>query len=296
MAKCQEFNYDPELTMRVLMSIKWVLGFAASSGLVLAFGGNAFAADAGTNSAPQAAQETTVAEKPQGQTAVSTSVVTISVHETSLPATGPELTKPVKPVDTAAAPLPGAPVAQPNTSTASVSAAATVAPNEVQPTTTAPVVMTVPVSPVTEPQAVQYQPLHMTVQPVITSARPVQANDLASDIPTAVAPASNDHSPVPAQPTGVLGQLSAQLAGSVVRQVYVPTVTLAGLATLITLMIFLILLTVGTIEAAFGINTRRDGYAHAPRSDVAAATFNFLFATPSSLSYVTATRRRVAHF
>jgi hypothetical protein len=150
------------------------------------------------------------------------------------------------------------------------------------------------------PQAGTYipavqRPVHLPVQPIITSSRTVSVMDLASQLPTAAAP-SADNAPVPpAQPTGALGQLSAQLAGSVVKGVYVPEATGLG-AAVITLMILLTLFTSGKVYAVSIFGSRRDGYAHAPRSDVAAATSNLYFATPFSMSYVTAERHYATRF
>jgi hypothetical protein len=61
-------------------------------------------------------------------------------------------------------------------------------------------------------------------------------------------------------------------------------------------MILLTLFTLGKVYVGAIFGTRRDGYAHAPRSDVAAATFNLYFATPFSMSYVTAERQYATRF
>jgi hypothetical protein len=93
--------------------------------------------------------------------------------------------------------------------------------------------------------------------------------------------------PAPSQPSGVFGQLTAVLAGSVVPPLFLtPVLKFAGLAAEIALLILLPFLFVQRVAYVFGSWTRRGGYAHAPRSDVAfAVTANTLFATPLNFSY-----------
>jgi hypothetical protein len=114
-------------------------------------------------------------------------------------------------------------------------------------------------------------------------------DDLAAMVPTAPQqdrqPAK---APAPALPGGVFGHITAQLAGSVVPHEFwgldVGTTRLwLGL-----IILGLLLSGVVSLGLSFGSSLRRSGYAHAARSDVAAAWFVFPFATSLRLGYVSA--------
>lgn len=280
--------------MKVLNSAKWVSRFAASGGLMLVLSGSAWAAEGDTGVIAEPDQNATVSVNQVQTSSTSTvSLVTIAQDNQSVQgsvapvssisnATDPSVVK-VSAVPTTD--LPVAPVA-----------AETKAANVVS----EPVPAAVPTAKAvaiakSAPSVVADRGYDLPLQPVITGFKSIPVNDLASQLPTA-APASSDKVPAPARPTGVLGQLSAQLAGSVVKPVFLPAAASLGVSGTLNLMIFLTLLIACAVAPAFGFATRRDGYAHAARSDVAVATFNLPFATPFSMSYVMATRQSATHF
>lgn len=279
--------------MRVLKSAKWVSCLAASGGLMLMLGGNAMAADSDSAVKIEGDQKAAVSVS-QEQTTVSSSqtVVTVSQTNQAVQATGPaaesvgEVPAPVKPVKTPVAATPA--VASPLVSKET----GVINELEAQPSTlSASAPEKVPAAPVAAPN---HRDLPLQSMGII-SFHPMPVSETVAQLPTAAAPTAPTKAPSPAEPTGALGQLSAQLAGTVIKPVFVPEAANLGLGSNLTLTIFLMILTVRVAAAAFGFATRRDGYAHAARSDVA-GTSNLIFATPFSMSYVTATRQRATHF
>jgi hypothetical protein len=137
------------------------------------------------------------------------------------------------------------------------------------------------------PKTIKIGTAVLPVQPKITNSNPVVAQDLAAMIPSApVHERAANNLPAPSETSGVLSRLSASLAGTVVPPVYsAPTLSAVGLILTLTLIISLTWLSLGRVVITFGAWLRRGGYAHAARSDVAAATFSSLFATPLKLSY-----------
>lgn len=283
--------------MKVLNSAKWVSRVAASGGLMLVLSGGAWAAEGDTVVTAESDQNAPVSASQSQTSSTSTvSLVTIAEESQSIQESGAPIGAALEPAsaNVVGGATPAATVELTQVPTAAEGAAVSII---VQPESAAvpaeskaneAVVMSTPA-------AAAYRVYDLPVQPVVTGFNSMPVSDLASQLPTA-APASPDKVPAPAQPTGVLGQLSAQLAGSVVKPVFVPVAAALGASSTLNLIIFLTLLIACAVAPAFGFATRRDGYAHAARSDVAAATFNLLFATPSSMSYVMATRQSATHF
>jgi hypothetical protein len=139
-------------------------------------------------------------------------------------------------------------------------------------------------------KAIIFKSQVLPIQPVITTSHPLAITDLAGSVPTAAPQQEPAKAPVPSQPSGgVLGLFTAQLAGVVVPPIFLsPSNTWTGLGAILTLMTLVALFVAQNLVTTFGARLRRGGYAHAARSDVAVATLNTIFATPFSLSYVTA--------
>lgn len=285
--------------MRVLNSAKWVWSFAISGGMLLVLGGSAMASDGATDAGNQAVQEahtvTTVESSGSGDVHVMVAQDSHTQSEAGIVVTEPT-TEPA--------------VSNTQVNDETVEGAVkdkALTPGDVKPSPVDVVTVSALSAPEAEVVAVSdvmavvktasivsnavFQPMRQ----MAASAVAPTVKDMATShsMPTA---ATNTNSPLaPAQPTGVLGHLSAQLAGSVVKPVFLPMVAALG-ASMFTLMILLTLLNRSKIVKIFAVGSRREGFAHAPRSDVAAATINSYFATPFSMSYVTAKRLDTAHF
>jgi hypothetical protein len=138
-------------------------------------------------------------------------------------------------------------------------------------------------------KAVVFNSTVLPVQPKITNSHSVGAQDLAAAMPSAPAQQQNPtKAPTPSQPSGLFTKLATELAGTVVPQLFTPTVSgFVNLIARLSLMFTELLLLVGLFGMSFGAWLRRSGYAHAARSDMASG-FLFLFATPFQMSYVTA--------
>jgi hypothetical protein len=128
----------------------------------------------------------------------------------------------------------------------------------------------------------------LEIQPKITTSRPVVIQDLATSMPTAAE--QTHHSPTtpaPAKSAGLFSRLTSELAGTVVPVTFaVPALDFISVA-IGALMLAIGFLALGFTGMNFGAWMRRSGYVHAARSDVSAGFFS-LFATPMSLSFVTA--------
>jgi hypothetical protein len=103
----------------------------------------------------------------------------------------------------------------------------------------------------------------LAIQPMITSRL---ATDLAALIPSAPAPVK-DQAPVPAQSTGLLGNLTAQLAGTALPQLFTShALAVSHLLTALNLAALIILL-MNVFTFTYGLWLRRGGFATAARSD-----------------------------
>jgi len=127
----------------------------------------------------------------------------------------------------------------------------------------------------------------LPVQPMIVSHETVPV-DLASTLPSAPQQRQQPH---PAKSTGMLGSLTAVLAGTVVPQ----PLMLGGMgivplaAVLLFALIATLLFTVFVFT--YGSWLRRGGFATAARSDEPAFSHISSIATPLFLGYVTTLRR-----
>ncbi len=285
--------------MRVLSSAKWVWSFAVSGGMVLVLSGSAMASEVMTDEGKQAVQTahtvTTVESSGTGEVQVVVTQDSQTQSEAGEVAAEPTTEQTavntqinddaVAAAVTAEAPTP----VEVKTSPADVAVTGSLVAPVAEVTASSKELATV--KPVSAVSAVVYQPK----RPITASAVATTVKDMAASQPMPTAATDTDSPLAPAQPTGVLGHLSAQLAGSVVKPVYMPMAATLG-TSMFTLMLLLTLLNRSKIVKIFADGARREGFAYAPRSDVAAATFNSYFATPFSMSYVMAIRQSKAHF
>ncbi|HSX01725.1 MAG TPA: hypothetical protein VLI05_00240 [Candidatus Saccharimonadia bacterium] len=136
--------------------------------------------------------------------------------------------------------------------------------------------------------AVSMVPYHsswLAIQPTIT-AHP----ELPLGLTLGLAAPSPNHNKTPASPSGLLGTLTAELAGAVVPVYWLLlgplggvrrfSLSLAEAGRLVSLL--------GVVSTTYGLWLRRTGYAHAARSDMAAS----FFATSHLESYVQTLRLR----
>ena len=305
--------------MRLLKSAEMVLGLALGGGMLLGLSGGAFAAEGSVNTTSQ-----TVTQENSGQPSApaetkDASTVTVSVLTVAKSTQGSETVAPTptKLGDVAAntsdqsvgaqtvkSDATNVSTATPGTTGEAVKANSADATKSLTGTETAATLAaagvaenpaTIPAEPAltatrntvsTEPV---YHNVVLPVQPMITNTRPAVINDLAATLPSAPTQQDPANVPTPSQPSGLFGALIAQLAGVVVPHVFLaPVLGFAGLTVAYTLLILASAFAARRFVTSFGLWLRCGGYAHAARSDVAVATFTSLFATPFSLSFVTA--------
>ena len=141
-----------------------------------------------------------------------------------------------------------------------------------------------------ESESIIFKSAMLPIQPRITTGRAVQIIDLASFVPTAFDQSENSTQvPAPTHPNGVLGELIAVLADSIVPSVtYTCMVIIAGFGALLMLVVLANILRISGRYYSFASWLRRGGYMHAARSDVGHAMSDLFFATPLEMSYVPA--------
>lgn len=288
--------------MRLLKSASKLLGLAASGGLLLILSGSAFAAerDTGISAQPSPSvtvqnNQTNIQKSDTPKTAASSDVKVSVTHDSQTvaePSVSPNASPAVSPTSTstpaakAVAPTPAL-----KSETTPAAAAPAAAPMTVEKVPAVPVPAAseaLPPAPKAAAAPAVILAARMPLKPMITHNVAPAVVDLASQLPTAAVPSEPEKHPVPPQPSGLLGQLTAQLSVSEVKIPFVPAATSATLAALFTLTTFLSLLTLMKTATVLVHRARREGFAYSPRSDVAVATTNLLFATPFSLGYVTA--------
>ena len=244
--------------MRVFKSAKWVSGLAASGGLMLMLGGNALAADGDSGMVAVSDQSATV-QVSESQTTTST----MSLATTTQPSQSVQAPVATNIATSAVASGDAPKVAESAPSEDSLTPVAAASSALINPSDPAPAMaaQTPAVEPneATKPTIVSLGLYDLPIQPIITSIRPEPVIDLPSQLPTATNPVSPTQAPTPARPTGALGALSIQLAGSVVKSVFLPAAVGLGAAAPLSLMIFLPLLTLRVLSFAFGFLTRRHG-------------------------------------
>ena len=137
---------------------------------------------------------------------------------------------------------------------------------------------------------VMFNSVALAIQPRIVTGNWVEIADLATFVPSAPEQRkSSTQHPVPTQSSGVFIRLTSTLAGMTVPPFfYTPTIGFIGIK--VGLMVILAVVSIFTRRNfhSFSNWTRRGGFAHTARSDVASAMFNSFFATPLNLSFVTA--------
>jgi hypothetical protein len=126
---------------------------------------------------------------------------------------------------------------------------------------------------------VTYHTTVLTIKPMITS-RVALAIDLAAAVPSASLPAKE---PTPTQSSGLLGNLTAQLAGTVLPQALLSDGSILDHLMLALNVMMLSILLINVFTFTYGLWLRRGGFATAARSD--APSFNFLVATPLLSGY-----------
>lgn len=137
---------------------------------------------------------------------------------------------------------------------------------------------------------VMFNSVELAIQPRITTGHQTEIADLAAMVPSAPEQReSSTQHPVPTQPSRLFIRLTSTLAGTVVPPVaYTPSNEFISIK--VGLMIALAVVSILTRRSfhPFFNRTRRGGFAHAARSDVASAMFNSFFATPLNLSFISA--------
>lgn len=276
--------------MRLVTSVKYLVGFATASSLAILLSGSAMAAESSSN---QVEPGSLVSVETQGNVVVSQHISQISVSSTS--GNG-------EAADSALGSVSSEPSLSSLASDSKASqqdvaktegglgSSATGAVQRVQ-TESNPAVQSSSVSnplesaastPVMQADAtgrtVVYNSQSLPVQPVIMSQTTAVA-DLATNIPSAPA---TTHTPLPVKSTGVLFALTDHLANTIVP----------GLASLIDLkamdarlsLLMIIVVTLIVVIGGFAARLKQSGFATAARSDVAMSHLNF--ATPSGMGYV----------
>lgn len=122
----------------------------------------------------------------------------------------------------------------------------------------------------------------------------ILASSPAAEAAAAPVVADRGQQPAPAQPNGLLGDLTLQLAGTVVPDflhwVLFAPASLSPRTVVWPLAIAILML---LFAQGYAARLRRGGYATAARSDVAGS--HFLFATPLILNYAQATSPPIVH-
>jgi hypothetical protein len=128
-------------------------------------------------------------------------------------------------------------------------------------------------------QPVVYHSTVLTIKPTITSHVALAA-DLAAAIPSAPLPAKE---PTPTRSSGLLGNLTAQLAGTVLPQALLSDGSILDHLMLVLNLMMLSVLLINVFTFTYGLWLRRGGFATAARSD--APYSNLLVATPLLSGY-----------
>lgn len=301
--------------MSLAKSIKVIFAFAMSGGFVLIMSGSALADTSGSGttsvaaipSTPAQSNNSTITHRHNGSRAAvgAASAATGDTATSAGTAGGTPLSPQTTQADSTTAPASNGSASSSTDGTAPVvssdangtstvpSGAADVAANSLA-LASVPAANAVITSPAPKPVPQNSMVINsaiFTIQPNVTASRPMFYDDLAGMVPSAPIAPSKDapKKPVPAQPSGVLDQLTAELAGIVVPPVFFsPTLGQTGFAVMLAGLMLLSLIALKRVALTFGAYLRRGGYAHAARSDVAGATFSSLFATPFRLGYVLA--------
>ena len=311
---------DVGYCMKIVKSIAIVLGIAAGSSIFLVLSGSAFAAGSGPGTTSQTAApteavkqvstvattavvtaaETTVDDKAQVSKLLGTVNLT-NEQEVKIPSgtiwVSDNNSRRTSSISKLEAPNPAvnvsfknateeraAPANDGKTTRPVPEAAAASLEAELTLTAVAPSVIS------QSEHRVMFNSVALAIQPRITTSHQTEVADLAAMVPSA--PEQREHStqhPVPTQSSGVFNRLTATLAGTIVPSfVYTPTSGVIGIK--IGLIVFLIVISILARRTFYSFSnwTRRGGFAHAARSDVASAMFNSFSATPLNLSFVTA--------
>jgi hypothetical protein len=300
--------------MRLVTSAKYLIGFAAASGVVVVLGGSALAAEGvakpdvqspniaffqpvdsasqsevhqnkDTESTPvllseESSESGTAVNKPQVEASKESAPQAIPVVK------GAEVSSSVKSgitqtIQKSTSLVPVVPVAQSKTPDAPVGDQPTQP--QLEQVTSAPKepVVSAQVSNMAADRVVVFKSQVLPLQPLITSHASLVNSDLAATVPSA--PATKDM-PAPANSTGLLSSLTASLASTIVPQFMImqvsePSPIVASLRLTTGLVVFVFIY-------SFGLWIRRGGFQFAARSDVAAS--GFFVATPLSMGYVPA--------
>lgn len=307
--------------MRLAKSVRIVFGLAVGSGVALVLSSSAFAADdgAGTSAESLTISAMRTVEETGSQGGGSLTETTSAVSTDSSKPERAELSQSgltvrkdvVEPAEQASISQGDSPMtstgipteasrptaAEPEALSSDVSASGTAITEKTLGTpelkTSQPVVAeddgkSTTVTPVED--GVVFRSTVLPIQPKITTARPAVVQDLATAIPSAPEQKQNPtKTPTPTQPSGVFGHLTAELAGTVVPKAFwLPLLDEGRAAAPVMAVLALPVLVAGGIVSTFGAVLRREGFAHAARSDVADSGFNTFFAPPFRLDYVSA--------
>lgn len=283
--------------MRLVRSIQIAIGIATTGGAALMLSGSALAADAGTVTTSQ--KTTTnlqiVSIETQEVSSVGTGVAAVSAsHEQQSLVGQPEVATASKtesalveqPKDTlgsAADSVSQVVASQQEAGKAALAILASEGQSAGQSASGQPfIAVAVPViGQTTKADTAIFAPKILVVQPKITN-RTAAVADLAASLPSAAIPMD---APMPAESTGLLSNLTTQMASTVVPEQIVPVT--AALPELLTLLVVCVtvLVAVRVFAYSYGAWLRRGGFATAARSD-AGASLLFPFATPSLLGSV----------
>lgn len=145
-------------------------------------------------------------------------------------------------------------------------------------------------SPQVQPQeSIVFKSQVLVVRPTITNRTAPVAGDLAASLPSA--PAKVPH---PAHPSGLLGELSAELAATVVPQPYALHGFTAGFVTQVLSLAMLLVVLLNVFTFTYGLWLRRGGFSTAARSNAPNGSSNF--APSLLLDYVSSQRRQHSPF
>lgn len=129
---------------------------------------------------------------------------------------------------------------------------------------------------------ITYRETTLTIKPKITNRIAPIVTDLATGVPSAPV---HDQRPNPTQSSGLLGNLTAQLAGTIVPQFVLNFAEVIRGVTLPVGLLVLSIILFTAFTSNYGFWLRRSGFATAARSD-ASLSLSSSFATPFGLGYV----------